>query len=97
VDEKQFEEKLEETIKKFEARLKETTDQLEQKLESKLWVQQKVKKHRNTEQFWGIALLVVGLILLANRFDWFNWHLPLIPIALIVVGAYFIFTGSDRD
>jgi uncharacterized membrane protein HdeD (DUF308 family) len=97
MDEKQFEEKLEEITKKFEARLKETTDQMEQKLDSKLWVQQKVKRHRHSEQFWGIALLVVGLILLANRFDWFDWHLPLIPIALIVVGAYFIFANSDRD
>jgi hypothetical protein len=97
MDEKEFQEKLDETVRKVETRLKEVTEQLEQKLDSKLWAQQKVKRHRGAEQFWGVALLLVGFVLLADRFEWFHWHLPLIPIALIVIGAYFIFISANRD
>ncbi|MFH1862477.1 MAG: DUF5668 domain-containing protein [bacterium] len=40
--------------------------------------------------FWGIVLVVVGLIILGNQLNWFDLEVPFIPVALIVLGCYLI-------
>jgi len=40
--------------------------------------------------FWGVALVVIGVILLGNHFDWFDLQIPVIPTALIILGCYLI-------
>jgi hypothetical protein len=49
----------------------------------------KVKK-RCDSAFWGVVLLVVGIILLGNYFRWFYLDIPIFPSILVILGAYLI-------
>jgi len=46
--------------------------------------------------FWGIVLLIIGVVLLGNHFHWFYLDIPLIPAALVILGAYLIFENRHR-
>ncbi len=40
--------------------------------------------------FWGVALVAIGSILLANHFHWFHLHVPMIPTVLVIFGIILI-------
>lgn|GEM_PF-1689344 len=113
MDEKKFDERLEQIIKdaeekinkacdkfddKFvEEKLKNLRDELEKKIDEKFSGRQSHKNSRRSGEFWGFILVVIGLVFLAENLRWIDWDLPFWPTALIVVGAFMIFQSSYRD
>jgi hypothetical protein len=97
MDEKIFEEKIEETTRRFEERLKDFEERLEEKFDTKYWEHRRWTHSRRSGEFWGIVLLIVGFIFMAENMHWFHWDFPLIPTAMIVVGIYLLFRSFNRD
>ncbi|RJP73680.1 MAG: hypothetical protein C4524_14280 [Candidatus Zixiibacteriota bacterium] len=90
-------EDLERRVEDIVARLEKRIEDLEKSLDQRFSASGSplpplTPPHRRSRDnsFWGIALLVVGLILLANHFDWFYFEIPWIPAALIILGLYLI-------
>lgn len=107
-----WEEKFEERMRVFEKKM----DALGKKLEEKGGVFEKEfekkakafqnkmhpKVHGKHQFFWGGILIAVGLIWLGNNLGWFHYSIPLIPVAMIVLGAYLIlkhreFPEEDKE
>lgn len=44
----------------------------------------------------GILLLLTGLVFLSNNLGWLDYDIPLVPVALIAVGVYYVMVGSHR-
>ena len=97
MDEKKIEEKMEEISRKVESKMKEMGDLVDEKLKEH-FSEDKTHHHKrrnvNSTSFWGIILIIFGIIFLADNINWIHWHLPILPIALIIVGAYLIYGGK---
>jgi len=86
--------KIENLITSVEKRFAEIDKMIEERLSGRpksdsTEAKHRVKKHRDAS-FWGIALVVIGFILLGNHFHWFNLDIPVLPTALIILGCYLI-------
>ena len=92
MDEKKIEEKIEEISRAVEQKLTEFGDKLEGKIHDK---KSKDAKRKGGD-FAGIVLIVIGFIFLANNLNWFRWDIPLIPLLLIILGVYLIYSHRDR-
>jgi hypothetical protein len=90
-----LEKRLEEAVAKLEKRAEELGKNLEERFtQGKNDFSSCRPRMRRGTPFWGIALVVVGFLLLANHMHWFLRDLPIIPIVLIALGALLLF---DRD
>ena len=99
MDEKKIEKKLEEISDKVEAKMKEMGDLVDKKFKEHFGADKPPrhkKKLEHSTKFWGVLLIVAGLLFLLDNIRWLNWDLPIIPIVMIIIGAYMIY-GSRRD
>lgn len=113
MDEKKIEERVEQIVKDAEQRINELGDKFDEKIvEEKLKhaadrIHRRVEErldeakksrcsHRNSE-FWGIVLIVIGFIFLADNLHWIRWSLPWIPTILIIFGGFLVFQSMQRD
>lgn len=102
-----WEDKLDEKMKNLEKRVDEIGKKVEDKGEEfGKRVEEKAKAikkdferkgHHGHTMFWGIVLIVVGLIWLGNNVGWFFYDVPWFPVAMIAVGIYLIVRHWDRE
>ena len=107
-----WEEKFEERMRIFEKKMEAMGKKLEEKgevcgkeFEEKAKAFQSRmhhKVHGKHRFFWGGVLVVVGLVWLGNNLGWFQYSIPLIPVAMIALGIYFIlkhreFPEDDKE
>ncbi|MBU0520478.1 hypothetical protein KKA00_03560 [bacterium] len=97
-----LEKKFTEFADDMEKRFNDFTQKLENEFFSKKTETEKLQQiHKPPPKgrdaaFWGIVLVVVGVILLGNHFRWFYLDVPLIPAALVILGAYLIMENRQR-
>lgn len=95
MDEKKFEEKIEEIVKKVEEKIHNIGDIVDERIKEHLVEKEaknvKSNQQRRNHEFWGIILLVFGFIFLAENMNWIQWDVPLIPLAMVAIGIYLIF------
>ncbi len=86
---------LEKKVDQITTDLEKKIDQLGKSLEERIAgappAQSASKpEERGKTPLWGLALVVVGLVLLANHFEWFHLDLPMIPALLIIIGLFLV-------
>jgi hypothetical protein len=84
---KKFEELLSQVDKRFEDLGKKLEDRFSYHAEAPS------KPHPRRARdgiFWGLALVIVGLVILANHFHWMHDDVPVIPTVFILLGLYLI-------
>jgi len=54
-------------------------------------------RHHRHGSFWGIVLVALGLVFLADNLGWVCWDLPFWPVVMIIGGAYLIYTSGRRE
>jgi hypothetical protein len=83
--------KFEELISQVDKRFEELGKKLEDRFSYHSTTPTKPIGHRARDSvFWGLALVVVGLVILANHFHWLNDDIPIIPTILILLGLFLI-------
>ena len=102
-----WEEKFDKKMKKLEKRVEEIGEKIEEKGEefgkkveskAKTFHEKFEKKgHHGHNLFWGIVLIVVGFLWLANNLDWFEYDVPWIPVVMIAVGIFLILRNWEKD
>ncbi len=86
-----LEKRIDDALAKLEGRLENLDQELEGKVNAALHPEKRMPARVNRSgAFWGLALIVIGVVLLGNHFEWFDWHIPLIPAALIIIGVYLL-------
>jgi len=99
MDEKKIEEKIEEISRKVETKMKEMGDLVDEKLKehfSDAKTHHHKQRYMHSTNFWGIILIIFGILFLAKNIHWIHWNLPIFPVILIIIGAYLIY-GGKRD
>lgn len=86
-----FQKRFDDLNKKVEERL----SRLEQKPAPSSTPPPRLKKHHDSV-FWGLVLLIIGIILLGNDFRWFYLDIPVLPTALIILGGYLVIENRQR-
>jgi len=102
-----WEDAFEEKMKKLEKRMDEIGRTVEEKgeafgkrMEEKATTIGKEFKTKSQDKhsiFWGIALLIVGIIWLGNNLGWFDYHVSWLPILMIAGGAYLIWKNWKKE
>ena len=73
---------IEKRGKDFSEKMESEAEQLKSRI---------VKKGRGSHNvFWGIVLVVMGILWLGKNLDWFYYDIPWVPIALIAGGIFLI-------
>ena len=61
-------------------------------------VEREYKNKGNGGLFVGIVLIITGCYFLAKGLGWFDFHIPIWPVILIVAGIFVVFSGNrDKD
>ena len=96
-----LEKKVEDFSKDIEKRFEEFTRRIEDKFSGdkkpengKNGFPCVPRKHDTT--FWGIILVIIGVVLLGNYFHWFYLDVPIFPTALVILGVYLIIEHQRR-
>lgn len=101
-----WEEKLDAHMKRLEARIEEIGQKVETKGEefskkahSKAKdIQHEIEARSGKHSlFWGIVLILVGLIWLGSHLGWIHYNIPWVPVAMIVAGIYLILRHRRSD
>jgi hypothetical protein len=83
--------KFEELISQVDKRFEELGKKLEARFSYHAEGPSKPRAHRAHDSvFWGLALVIVGLVILANHFHWLHDEVPIIPTVFILLGLYLI-------
>lgn len=85
-------ERLEAEIRRMEKQIDSKLDKLEVDI-SRLTGSRKdsdLGQRAGSRFFWGIILIVVGILWMADKFDWFEIPFRFWPVALVVVGLYLL-------
>lgn len=95
-----WEEKFEKRMQHFEKKMDALGKKIEEKGESysKEFEEKAKALHRKVHHkvndkhqlFWGLALVILGLVWLGNNLGWFHYSIPLIPVAMIALGVFLI-------
>ena len=86
-----IEKRVDEAVARLENRLENLSKEIEEKVAAALKpIPRPYARMNRSSSFWGLVLVIIGAILLANHFDWFDSHIPLIPAALIALGIYLL-------
>jgi fatty acid desaturase len=88
-----LENKIRELEQKIEDMSRKIGDEVEEHVRG---VRVHVHRREGRGVFWGLLFILVGLVWLGNSVGWFDFDVPLLPSALIVVGLIIIFS-SRRD
>jgi Flp pilus assembly protein TadB len=91
---------LERRIKAFEKRLEKKGEVLGKGVEAEMKeIQSGFHRvcHHGHSLFWGIVLVVVGLIWLGNNLGWFMYEIPWIPVIMIAGGIYMILRNWEKE
>ncbi len=97
-------------IDELDKKFKDLSDSIERRfeeihrnIEESLSTVKSVKKDHGTPHqksretpFWGIALVIVGVVLLGNHLNWFDIDIPFLPTALIILGCYLIIENIQK-
>ncbi len=97
--ERKKEDSWEERLEKKVAKLEKKIDRMGKRAEEKLKTVEEdgIKEgHHGHLFFWGIVLVVVGIILLGNNLKWFVYEIPWIPVIMIAAGIYIIFKNWEK-
>ena len=92
--------KLEDRIEEIGKKIEERGEKLGNKIEEKAKTVEKNIKQRGTHGhslFWGLVLLVVGILWLGNNLDWFIYDVPWFPVVMIAGGVYLILKNWEKD
>lgn len=92
-----FEEKIEDISRDVKAHIKELGDKLERRLDAKFKEHKHHSQRRKVSTFWGLALIIFGGLLLINHLFGIDWDIPIVPLAMIVLGGYLIFKSGKND
>ena len=52
---------------------------------------------KNNTMFWGVTLIVLGLVWLGNNMGWFYPEVPMIPLLLIAVGIHLVLKHVKKE
>ena len=94
--ENSWEKKLEEKVAELEKRIERMGKQAEAKLKTAKTDVRK-KEHHGHMLFWGIVLIVVGIIWLGNNLEWFVYEIPWIPVIMIAAGIHIILKNWGKE
>lgn len=89
-------EDLEQHVEKVVVELNQRLDDLSKRMEDRFasgngsLSGKKMPRRNRSASFWGVALVTIGVILLGNHFNWFDLDIPIVPVALIILGCYLI-------
>ena len=81
--------KLEKRFEEFRTKIEDHLSHPQPATEEKTEKQPELRRYREVS-FWGVVLVIVGVILLGNHFNWFDVEIPIIPTAFIILGCYLI-------
>lgn len=84
---KKFEDLVSQVDKRFEELGKKIEDRFSYHLSG---ASQRKISRASGGSFWGVALVLGGIILLANHFQWLGDDIPLIPTILVLLGLYLV-------
>lgn len=56
-----------------------------------------IKCKHSHSPFWGVVLLVLGFVFLADNMGWLYIDLPFWPIVMIIGGAYLIYSSRNKN
>ena len=88
-----LEQKIRELEQKIEEMGRKIGDEVEERVKG---VRVRVCRREGRGVFWGLLFILVGLVWLGKSVGWFDFDIPLLPSALIVVGLLIIY-NSRRD
>lgn len=95
MDEKKIEEKIEQISRKVEEKAREIGNIVDEKIKAHLGDKERREservRHKRNREFWGVVLLIFGLLFLAHNMFWIGWDFPIWALGMIVVGLYLIF------
>lgn len=91
-----WEDKIEQKVSALEKKIEKIGKGIETKAKT---VQEEVhqKGHHGHTLFWGIVLIVIGIIWLGNNLEWFVYEIPWIPVIMIAGGIYIIIKNWEKD
>jgi len=92
---KKLEKRLEEIGKKVEQRGEEFGKKMEVKARE---VRRKMdkKSHSGHGIFWGILLIVLGLLWLGGNMGWFYYDIPWFAVVLIAIGIFLVVRNWEK-
>ena len=99
MDEKRIEQKLDEISDRMEAKMKAMEDKFDRKFEEPTGDVRPCRpgwKSSRPSGFCGIIMIAAGIIFLLDNIHWIHWDLPMIPVFMVILGAYLIYR-SRRD
>jgi hypothetical protein len=89
-------EKMENLAEEVNQQVEEVVKKVDEKIEQIGGEPRKKSRKHWDNSFWGIVLIVVGLLWLGNNLHWFRIHLPIWPLVLIVIGLYLLLDHRHR-
>ncbi|MCJ7812145.1 hypothetical protein MUP95_02345 [bacterium] len=91
-----WEEKIEQKVTDLENKVERMGKGAKTKTESAKENSRKEGHHGHT-LFWGIVLIIIGIIWLGNNLKWFIYDIPWIPVIMIAGGIYIIFKNWEKE
>ena len=85
--------KVDRIIDDVNQRVSDAMQQVNQKIDEITGKSNRKTKKQKDNTFWGIVMIVVGFFWLGNNLDWFDFNIPIWPIAIIIVGLYLLIEG----
>lgn len=78
--------------KKIEEEIKEKAESVAQTIKTGV----KQSGSLSSREFWGVLILIIGLLLIVQNLLGFNFWKNFWPLALILVGLYLILKANDK-
>ena len=89
--------KIDKFVEEIDRQIEEVVKKVDEKIEHIGGEPRKKSRKHWDNSFWGIVLIVVGLLWLGNNLHWFRIHLPVWPLVLIVFGLYLLLEHRRRS
>jgi hypothetical protein len=95
-DSTELSEKIEKVVEEVNQHINEALKKVDEKIEQISGEPRKRSRKHWDNSFWGIVLVLVGFFWLGNNLDWFDIHIPLLPVVLIVIGLWLLLEHRNR-
>ena len=91
-----WEDKIEKKVSELEEKIERIGKNIETKAKT---IQKDIhrKGHHGHTLFWGIVLIVVGIIWLSNNLELLIYEIPWIPVVMIAGGIYLIIRNWEKE